>query len=101
MRLKFVNDERLLLTFGVPGPYAENDVRFRDEMPAPYTPFREIEFLLIPQQCQPLNTDQHRLLPELQNDLFALKKYLDKIAKFPIQFCEDGSIKILGYSWSS
>ena len=101
MRLKFVNDDRLLLTFGIPGPYGENEVRFGDEMPAPYTPFREIDFLLIPKKCQPLNTDRHRMLPNLQNDLFALKKYLDNIAKFPIQDCEDGSIKILGYSWSS
>ncbi|NET47186.1 MAG: hypothetical protein F6K09_00080 [Merismopedia sp. SIO2A8] len=101
MQLKFVHDERILPTFGVPGPYEEHEVGLGDEMPAPYAPFREIEFLLIPKKCQHPNTDQNRALPDLQNDLFPLKKHLDKIAKFPIQFCEDGSIKILGYSWSS
>ncbi len=101
IQLKFVNDERLLSTFGIPGPYEKQEVGFGDEMPAPYIPFREIEFLLIPQTYQHPNTDQYRALPNLQNDLLSLKRYLDEIAQFPIRVCEDGSIKILGYGWSS
>lgn len=99
MRLKFVDDERLFSKFGTLGPYEDDEVRFRDEMPSPYAPFREIDFLLIPKTFKNPNADPHRVLPDLQNDLCSLKSYLDKIAKFPIQTCENGSIKILGYQW--
>ena len=99
IRLKFVNDERLFSQFTGLGPYKDCEVGFGDEMPSPYAPFREIDFLLIPKTFQNPNADLHRVLPDLQNDLCSLKSYLDKIAKFPIQTCEDGSIKILGYQW--
>lgn len=99
MQLKFVDDERLFSTFGIPGPCEDREVGFGDEMPSPYAPFREIDFLLIPKTFKNPNADPHRVLPDLHNDLCSLKSYLDKIAKFPIQTCEDGSIKILGYQW--
>ena len=100
MRLKFVNDERLFSKFTFLGPYEDDEVRFRDEMPSPYAPFREIDFLLIPKKIQNPNAEPYRVLPDLQNDLCSLKSYLEKIAKFPIQTCEDNSIKVFGYQWN-
>jgi len=99
MRIKFVNDKRLLATFETLGPYAADETRFRDEMPSPYAPFREIEFLLIPKSLPSL--DRKRRLPDFYNDLAALITYLDGVAKFSIQTCEDGSIKILAYEWNT
>ena len=99
MRLKFIDDGRLFSNLGVIRHYEDDEVGFGDEMPSPYAPFREIDFLLIPKTFQNPNARPHRVLPDLQNDLCSLKSYLDKVAKFPIQTCEDGSIKIIGYQW--
>ena len=99
MQMKFIGDERLFSNLGNIRHYEDDEVGFRDEMPYPYGQFREIDFLLIPKTFQNPKANSHRVLPDLQNDLCSLKSYLDKIAKFPIQTCEDGSIKIIGYRW--
>jgi hypothetical protein len=99
--LKFISDEGLLPLFGIPGPFGDSEIRFRDEMPAPYASFREIDFLFIPKICKNPNSEPNRLLPDLCNDLSKLISYLESIASFPIQICKDGSIKILGYEWNS
>ncbi|KAI9130682.1 hypothetical protein [Acaryochloris sp. CCMEE 5410] len=99
--LKFVNDERILLLDSIPGPYKANELGFRDEMPSPYIPFREIDFVLIPNAVQHPKADLNRPLPDLSNDIASIILYLENIAKFPIQNCVDGSFKILGYEWSN
>lgn len=98
--LKFVNDERILLFNDIPGPYEANELGFRDEMPSPYTPFREIDFVLIPPTIQHPKADSNRPLPELSNDIASIILYLENISRFPIQNCVDGSFKILGYQWT-
>jgi hypothetical protein len=87
LRLKFVDDERLFPTHGIPGPFGDGDTSFRDEMPAPYAPFREIDFLFIPKIYKNLNSEPNKLLPDLCYDLSKLISHLESIAKFPIQIC--------------
>lgn len=99
--LKFVNDERILPSIGIPGPYEEDEHGFKDELPSPHTPFREIDFVLIPKTVQNPKADPNCFLPDLCNDIDSLIIYLENISKFPIQNCVDGSFKILGYEWTS
>jgi hypothetical protein len=100
LSIKFVRDDSM---YGVPrklGPYTENETRFYDEHPAPYKPFREIEFVYIPEVFRDPSPSANWPLPDLENDLEALVEYLNSIAQFPIQHCDDG-IKVVGYEWYS
>jgi hypothetical protein len=99
LSIKFVKDDRVF-EISMPGPFKDEEKQFGDEMPYPYGPFKEIEYVKIPKEYPNPHSDPKRDLPDLSNDLDDLKSYLESIAKFPIFEYED-CIRIVGYEWCS
>ncbi|WP_444929401.1 hypothetical protein ACJJIF_16415 [Microbulbifer sp. SSSA002] len=75
-----------------------NNEHFNDCLPAPYAKLNEIEWILIPSQFEAPYSDKKRPLPNIFNDIEAIRVHLEKYANFPIIEVENG-IKIIGYEY--
>ncbi len=97
MKAKFIGDERHF-SMGIYKSEELIDNNFGDTMPYPYGTLREIEWYEIPLQYS--DTDAKRTPIYTENPLSDIEIYLEKIAKFPLEFRED-ALRIVGYKWGS
>jgi len=91
---KFVNNDRVFIA-SVP---TLSDESFGDDLPYPYGPYREIDWIFIPREYEIPHSDIKRPLPKKQNDIIIIKEMIDRLGEYPIELSTDG-LKICGYKW--